>query len=291
MSPATTAETAPIAATAPTGSSGAPPPADLPSPCQNAVADVHEPLPPAVEAALWRGDQLGGPVAGVEPTGFADLDAVLPGGGWPCAALTEVLVSQFSVVELRLLTSMIAALTRSGRTVALVGPTLAPHVPGLRHDGVDERHLVWVDVDTPKDRLWSTEQLVKAGSCGAVIAWLPLVRAEQIRRLQVLAGHGRGPVFLCRPHAAARDSSAAPLRLLVKVDTDWEITVEVLKRKGSPVEGSLRLLSMPGGLDKIMTPRLRYPSRLVPVEPSYAVDSPVAAALREPDRVLSPAGA
>lgn len=133
MSPAPTAETALIAATAPpesAGLPGAPPPADLPSPCQNAVVDVHEPLPPSVVAALWRGDQLGGPVAGVEPTGFADLDAVLPGGGWPCAALTEVLVSQFSVVELRLLTSMIAALTRSGRTVALVGPTLAPTSPG-----------------------------------------------------------------------------------------------------------------------------------------------------------------
>lgn len=256
-----------------------------PSPTQNADTGVHDALPAAVEAALWRGDQLGGPVAEVLSSGFPDVDAVLPGGGWPCGALTEVLVSQFAIVEFRLLAPVLASLTRAGRTVTLVGPTLAPHPPGLRHDGVDERHLVWVDVDPPRDRLWATEQLVKSGSCGAIVAWLPLVRAEQIRRLQVLASHCKGPVFLIRLESAARDSSAAPLRVLARVDTDWQIAVEVFKRKGPPLLDPLLLLSMPGGLNTIMTPRLRYPSRLVPQvfseEHAHAVDSPVAAAERK----------
>ncbi|WP_271010095.1 hypothetical protein [Paucibacter sp. B51] len=39
---------------------------------------------------------------------------------------------------------------------------------------------------------------------------------------------------------------------------------------------------MPGGLGAIMTPRLRYPSRLVPQNPAHhAVDSLAAAAVRE----------
>lgn len=257
-------------------------PVGPPSPSQNAEPIVGQPLPACVEAALWRADQLGGTVADVLGSGFPALDAVLPSGGWPCGVLTEVLVSQFSIVELRLLSPVLAKLTQAGRTAVLVGPALAPHPPGLRHDGVDERFLVWVDVDTPRDRLWSTEQLVKAGSAGAIVAWLPLVRAEQIRRLQVLAAHCKGPVFLCRPESAARDSSAAPLRVLARVQTDWQITVEVLKRKGPPLDGPLQLLSIPGGLNNIMTPRLRYPSRLVPQvfpqEPAHAVDSVVAAA-------------
>lgn len=234
-----------------------------------------------MEAALWRGDQLGGPVAETLSSGFHALDRVLPGAGWPCGSLSEILVPQFSVVELRLLSPVIGALTREGRSVALVGPPMAPHAPGLRHDGIDERHLVWIDVDTPRDRLWSAEQLVKAGSFGATIAWLPHVRAEQIRRLQVLAARCKGPVFLIRPEVAARDSSAAPLRLLARVQTDWQIAVNVLKRKGTPLEEQLLLPSVPGGLSKIMTPRLRYPSRLVPVEPSHAVVSAAAAAVRE----------
>ena len=40
---------------------------------------------------LWRGDEFGAPAASVLPTGFARLDAELPGGGWPCGALTELL--------------------------------------------------------------------------------------------------------------------------------------------------------------------------------------------------------
>ncbi len=38
-------------------------------------------LPPAIEAAIWRGDQIGTPITRVVPTGYAQLDAELPGGG------------------------------------------------------------------------------------------------------------------------------------------------------------------------------------------------------------------
>jgi protein ImuA len=231
--------------------------------------------------AVWRGDQLGGPVHDTLTTGFAQLDDVLPGGGWPCGAITEVLVPQFSVSELRLLSKTMALQTGSARPVALIGPPHAPHPPGLRHDRVDERHLLWIDVDTPRDRQWCTEQLVKAGTFGAVVAWIPLVRAEQIRRLQVLAGRCKGPVFLVRPEVAAREASAAPLRVQLRPHTDWQISLRVLKRKGAPLEETLMLPSLPGGLSKIMTERLRYPSRLKPVEPSHAVVRVAAAAVRD----------
>ncbi|HJP97120.1 MAG TPA: DNA lesion error-prone repair protein ImuA, partial [Rhodanobacteraceae bacterium] len=41
---------------------------------------------------LWRGQGNALPRSAL-PTGFAALDAVLPGGGWPAAALSEVLMS------------------------------------------------------------------------------------------------------------------------------------------------------------------------------------------------------
>jgi protein ImuA len=257
------------------------PPSSLPSPAQNAITGAHEPLPRDVEAALWRGNQLGGPVGTFLSSGFGHLDDALPGGGWPCGALTEVLVSQFSVVELRLLVKALAGQTQKGRRVALIGPPHAPHPPGLRHDCVDERHLDWIDVDTPRDRQWATEQTIKAGTFGAVIAWLPLVRHEQIRRLQVLSSRCKGPVFLCRPEVAARDASAAPLRVVVRPHTDWQLTLKVLKRKGVPLDETLMLPSVPGGIHKIMTERLRYPSRLRPVEHPSAVVRVAAAPLHQ----------
>jgi len=237
-------------------------------------------LPAAVEAAIWRGDQLGSSVNAVLASGFAALDAVLPGGGWPCGALTEVLSAQFSILEWRLLAPALRQVCQAGRSVVVVGPPKAPHVPGLRHEGIDDRQLVWIKADTPAERLWSTEQLIKSNAFGALIAWLPQIRQEQIRRLQVLSSYGEAPVFLCRPLSVASQASAAPLRVHARVGMDWELHVEILKRKGPPLAEILRLPSMPGGLMTVITPRLRHPSRLLSRETDDVVVSAPAPARR-----------
>jgi protein ImuA len=46
------------------------------------------------------------------------------------------------------------------------------------------------------ERLWATEQILQAGPVGAVLAWLPQARPEQIRRLQIHAQSCDAPVFL-----------------------------------------------------------------------------------------------
>ena len=232
--------------------------------CVNRSTFVPSALPAAVSAALWRGDQLGSAVARVYPSGFEALDAVLPGGGWPGHSLTEILTAHSGTLEWRLLGSLLRDVCAAGRSVVLVGPPRQPHVPGLRLAGLSEKHLVWIQAETPAERLWSAEQLIKANACGALIAWLPQVRAEQIRRLQVLAAGCEAPVLVCRPASAAQESSAAPLRLLARTGLDWELHVDVFKRKGPPLDATLRLPSVPAGLHNILTPRLRLPSALRP---------------------------
>ena len=232
--------------------------------CVNRATFVPSALPAAVSAALWRGDQLGSAVARVYPSGFGALDAALPGGGWPGHGLTEILTAHSGTLEWRLLGGMLREVCAAGRSVVLVGPPRVPHVPGLRLAGLSEKQLVWVQAETPAERLWSAEQLIKANACGALIAWLPQVRAEQIRRLQVLAAGCEAPVFVCRPASVAQESSAAPLRLLARTGLDWALQVDVFKRKGPPLEATLHLPSVPAGLEAILTPRLRVPSALRP---------------------------
>ena len=220
-------------------------------------------LPRDIEAALWRGDQIGTPVGATVPSGFAALDAELPGGGWPCNALTELLQPQPGVAEWRLLGDAVRRAVAAGRTLVVVAPPHAPHLPGLQHLGVDERHLVWVRADRPAERLWVTEQLIRANAAGLLLAWLPQARPEQIRRLQLCAQSCDAPVFLCRPVTAASEPSAAPLRVELRFGADWELQLRLIKRKGPTHEGVLTLASVPGGLDAILTPRLRQPSRLI----------------------------
>ena len=235
-------------------------------------------VPAELQAAVWRGSELGSPISKVVSSGFPALDVELPGGGWPCHSLTEILQPQPAVVEWRLLAPAIRKVTASNGTVVVVGPPKAPHLPGLRHIGLDERQLVWIRAETPAERLWVTEQLVKANAAGLLVSWLPQARQEQIRRLQFCAQACDGPVFLCRPAAAEHEPSAAPLRLQLRFGLDWELHVHLLKRKGPTHEGSVALSSIPGGLESIITPRLRAPSAIIAArqarETPHVVGSP-----------------
>ena len=117
-------------------------------------------------------------------------------------------------------------------TAWLVGPARHPHLPGLLHEGLDERQLVWIRAEAPSERMWVTEQLIRSNAAGAIVAWLSQARQEQLRRLQggVLACEGL--VFLCRPTAARHEASASPLREHASVCLDWELKVNVFKRRG-----------------------------------------------------------
>ena len=232
-----------------------------------AAPDVPDPafpaLPPAVEAAVWRANELGQGKRSVVSSGWASLDAELPGGGWPRGAVTEVLATQPSVLEWRLLSPALRQVVAAGGQVVVIGPARHPHLPGLLHEGLDERQLVWIRAEAPSERMWVTEQLIRSNAAGAIIAWLPQARQEQLRRLQVGALACEGLVFLCRATAARHEASASPLRVHASVGLDWELKVNVFKRRGPVHEGELILPSVPGGLSAILTPRLRKPSRLI----------------------------
>ena len=224
-------------------------------------------LPARVAEAVWRGTEVGASKRRTIPTGFESLDKVLPGCGWPTGCISEVLQAQAAVCEWRLLSrALTSLLTEKGSCLYLVAPPKQPHAMGLMQLGVRPEQLVWVDAKGPADRLWITEQLVKAKPVGAVLAWLPQARAEQIRRLQVHAHSCDVPVFLFRPETALRDASPAPLRLLVKPGPGWQIDVQVSKRRGSAVDEVLHLSAMPRSLDIVIPPRLRM---LMPHQDNY----------------------
>lgn len=269
---------------------------NLVAPGQNASAD---PLPLTAELSdrLWRAHELSHGHQVSVPTGFATLDTELPDGGWPCGSLTEVLQAQPSLLEWRLVGPCLSQLAGQ-RSIALIGPPKPPHLPGLRHLGLSEERLVWIRAEAPSERLWATEQLVRANAAAAVLTWLPQARPEQLRRLQVLAQGCEGPVFVFRPLAARHDPSPAPLRLLATPTQDWALAVQILKRRGPVHEGPLTLSSIPGGLQHVLTTRTLRPSLLLPVKeaPHHAVGrsahrhSATAAAPRQVDRTVSPAG-
>lgn len=222
-------------------------------------------------AAIWRGTEFGSSISATVSSGWEALNKELPGGGWPCGSLAEVLSPQPSVLEWRLIGPALRQVVANGGQLIVVGPPKHPHLPGLVHEGLDQRHLVWIQADAPAERLWVTEQLIKSNAAGAVISWLPQARQEQIRRLQIGAQGCDGLVFLFRPESAQHEASAAPLRLHASYGLDWELRVHVFKRRGPIHDGVLVLPSVPGGLSSVLTPRLKHPSQLITVRENVHV--------------------
>ena len=217
-----------------------------------------------VAQAVWRGTEVGAAPGRTLPTGFAQLDAALPGGGWPTQGLSEVLLAQSALCEWRLLAPALPGFV-AGRNsrVYLVAPPKPPLAMGLAQLGLAPEQLVWIDVKAPADSLWVAEQLIKSDAAGALLVWLPQARPEQIRRLQVQALHCDAPVFVFRPEAALRDASPAPLRVSVALGKSWGIELRIRKRRGASADEVLHLRALPANLHSVIPPRLH---ELQPIE-------------------------
>jgi protein ImuA len=76
-------------------------------------------LPSAVPG-VWHADALGAGLQSAQPTGFALLDAQLPGGGWPVGALSEVLQPMAGLHEWQLVLPALAQATARGGGAVVV---------------------------------------------------------------------------------------------------------------------------------------------------------------------------
>ncbi|MBL0730721.1 translesion DNA synthesis-associated protein ImuA [Piscinibacter sp. HJYY11] len=206
--------------------------------------------PEDLHPQLWRAHQLGRSAERPIPSGFEPLDAELPGGGWPCRALTELLLPQAGIGEIRLLAACLARVQQAGRLVMMFDPPAAVSAPGLSEMGLDVAQLLVIQthlqVHAGADRLWALEQALKSGHVGAVVAWMPpRLRAERVRRLQLAAHVHDGPAFIFREPAVQGQASAAPLRLALHPAGPDQLALRVLKRRGPPLLAPLHLALPP----------------------------------------------
>jgi len=212
-------------------------------------SDAHHP-------AVWRASALGRGVPVVWSTGFEYLDHELPGGGWPCGVLTELLLPQDGVGELRLLAPTLA---RHPGPVLMADPPAMPCAEAWLQMGVAaERLLVIHARQGPRsaalrerlpavELLWAVEQALRSAQLGAAMVWMSeRLGAQPMRRLQLAAQAHRGPVFLFRAIEARQKPSPAPLRLTLHAgERPDALRVHILKRQGPAHVQALNLALQP----------------------------------------------
>jgi len=165
-------------------------------------------------------------------SGYAPLDAALPGGGWPTSAVTELLVERTGIGELSLLLPTLRVLTRDeGCDVALVAPPHTPFAPALVNAGIALERLLIIDPPGPSDALWASERLLRSGRFAAVLLWASRTTPARQRRLQLAAVQGASLGVVYRPIDQAADHSPVALRLMLRA-LDGVLQIDPLKVRG-----------------------------------------------------------
>lgn len=168
---------------------------------------------------VWHAGRSAGAGADAQSTGHEALDALLPQGGWPRGALTELLLPADGIGELSLLLPTLARLTGAGETVVLVAPPYVPYAPAWQAAGVELACLQVVEA-SPRDAAWAFEQCLRSGACAAVLGWPAGADAQTLRRLQVAADSGACLGFALRDRRHAANPSPAALRIEARCGAD-----------------------------------------------------------------------
>ena len=195
----------------------------------NAIVD------PARIPGVWRAGEMDRAVAAGIPSGHARLDMELPGGGWPRASLVEVLHDGAGLGEVSLLFGALKAVGQEGRAVAWINPPHLPYAPALASAGMPLDACLVVRPASAEDALWSADQALRSGACGAALFWLPeKTDYASLRRLQMAAESGRTLAVLFRSTSAAALATPAHLRVLV-TQHEGLLRVSLPKRRGPPL--------------------------------------------------------
>lgn len=181
------------------------------------------------DGRLWQGRRNALAGDRVLPSGWAVFDELL-GGGWPRAALVEILSDGHQ--GLSLLLPLLADARIAARWLVWIAPPYVPYAPALAARGIRVDQLLLVEDVSAEQSLWAGEQALKSGACGAVLLWPGQLQTAQLRRLQLAAEQGDCPGILFRSPRAASQGSPAALRLRVR-PAPLGLEVEVLKRRGA----------------------------------------------------------
>jgi len=172
------------------------PPSNEPAPPQASNPGLSNPVSIdtllAGNPVLWRGCDMAGQGDYGQPTGYPQLDAILPGRGWPRHAIVEIISPRWGMGELQLLVPMMRKVTARDNWILWISPPYLLNGPALQQAGIDTDRVLVVNLEAScRDALWSMEKSLQAEGCGLVLAWQNWLPDKTVRRLQLAAEAGQ----------------------------------------------------------------------------------------------------
>jgi len=190
-------------------------------------------------ARLWRGQGFSGAAGDTRhvSSGHPGIDALLPAGGWPEKGLIELLLDEHGIGELQIVMPLLRRANPGGagalesRWIAWLAPPFMPYAPALQSAGLMvERQLIVRTLQT-KEVWWAMEQVLRSGTCAAVLGWVEKADGHALRRLKLAAEQGDTAGILFRPTRYRSQASAANLRAVLR-GAGKNLEIEVFKSQG-----------------------------------------------------------
>jgi cell division inhibitor SulA/protein ImuA len=160
--------------------------------------------------------------------------------------LSEVLHEGVGIGEVGFLAGALARASGGDRLVAWINAPHVPYAPALAQAGVPLDRCLVIRPQSAEDALWSAEQALKSGACGAALVWLQAVKNQYawLRRLQMAAEAGRAMAVFFRAAADETLSTPAHLRVVVRRE-DRMLRIRIPKRRGPPLTTPITIGSQP----------------------------------------------
>ena len=167
-------------------------------------------------------------------SGFAPLDAILPGGGFPAGRVVE-LCGPAASGKTTLALLALASATRAGRLAAFVDPSGELYPPAALALGADLSRLLVVRPAQGEQAVRAAALLARSQAFAVVVADVPRLSgplSPLSRRLLEAAELGRAALVLLCLEPSGLDTS---LRLRVERSGEAELTLSVERnRLGAP---------------------------------------------------------
>jgi protein ImuA len=229
----------------------------------------------------------------VLPTGYQALNGKLHDGGWPDSATTELLAPLIGMGELRLLAPGLRQVQRQRPWLTFIDPPHLPFAAALAQQGINPDGVLIISPRSPADLLWSAEQVLQSGCCGAVLTWATGLNltTHQLRRLQQAAHRGHCWHTLFRHPQVQRQPSPSALRIELNCNAQGLLQLDILKQRGGWSGQRLTLQVEPdlSQLQQLSPAQLPLPMAQFRRQFAPAAATPVAPGSRlTPDRRVVP---
>ena len=212
----------------------------------------------------WRG-QSQKPTQRSVSSGNDQIDLLLK-GGWPTAALTELLVQRPGIGELSLLLPTIKDYCQNNHLSVWLDPPYQPYAPALAGAGIALQKVLIVQSKNLREWLWVAEQCIRNNAL--LLAWSDnkMPSYSDLRKLQLAAADSGHAAFLFSTNNGAfnngasnnrassnrtcsnEQSASSPATLRLEVDSVGEKNLRLSVRKLRGVAPGEQLL-IPRGKD------------------------------------------